>query len=157
MRVTRFPKKIPGLSLSKFHSYLLAFDMTWLKKWEDSLNHSRPSFPHKKKSPKEGEIAYRPVSRSAVCVCTFLIEANSSAYKKSADRDPVLHNLQFVDAQIRADCRVCTSIIFCETICLTAAFSRGTRYKLVPVYNWWRKQEILSGVWVEARHEWMKM
>lgn len=157
MRVTRFPKKNSRIKLIEVPQPPISL---WYDLTQEMRRFTEPFkafIPTQKKSPKEGKIAYRPVSRSAVCVCTFLIEANSSACKKSADRDPVLHNSQFVDAQIRADCRVCTSIIFCETICLTAAFSRGTRYKLVPVYNWWRKQEILSGVWVEARHEWMKM
>lgn len=114
----RFPNKIPGLSLSKFHSYLISF---WYDLSQEIRRFTEPfkafqglhsPAKKKKKSPKEGEIAYSPVSRFGVCVCTFLIEANSSACKKSADRDPVLHNLQFVDIQIRADCRVCTSIIF---------------------------------------------
>lgn len=61
--------------------------------------HSPPP-QKKKKSPKEGEITYRAVSRFNACVCAFLTEANSSTCKRLADRDPVLHNSQFVDVQI---------------------------------------------------------
>lgn len=75
------------------------------------------SFPHKKPQRrwnciKEGEIAYRPVSRFTACVCAFFLGANSSACKRSADRDPVLHNSQFVDVQIKLTAEYAQALFF---------------------------------------------
>lgn len=75
------------------------------------------SFPHKKLQRrwnciKEGEIAYRPVSRFTACVCAFFIGANSSACKRSADGDPVLHNSQFVDVQIKLTAEYAQALFF---------------------------------------------
>lgn len=86
----------------------------WPQNHKDSLTHSEPTYwiHSPTKSPKEGEIARSPVSKISVCVCAFLIEANSSACKRSADRDPVLHNSQFVDVQIKLNAEYSQALFF---------------------------------------------
>lgn len=64
------------------------------------------------KAPKKVKLHAAQSARISVCVCAFLIEANSSACKRSADRDPVLHNSQFVDVQIKLTAEYSQALFF---------------------------------------------